>query len=66
MHSPFHARIHRSLSNPSLQAALDGNAERRLNARQAAFASLPDDLQTYRRRAHAVRAETIARLDHYL
>ena len=62
----FQSRIHRALSNPALQAALDGNAERRLSARQAAFASLPDDLQIFRRRANAVRAETIARLDDYL
>ena len=32
------------------------NAERRRTARQAAYASLPGDLHTLRRRAHALRA----------
>lgn len=35
-------------------------------ARQQGYASLPEDLQTMRHRAHAVRAETIANLDQYL
>ena len=48
MTAPFEARIQRSLSDPALQAALDGNAERRLKARTAAFTSLPDDLQVFR------------------
>jgi L-lactate dehydrogenase complex protein LldF len=65
MSTPFETRIHRSLSDPALQAALDGNAERRLKARQAAYASLPDDLQTFRHRAHAVRADVIANLERY-
>ncbi len=61
----FRARIRQSLDNASLQAALDANAERRAKGRAAAFASLPD-WQERRRRAHAVRAEVIARLDSYL
>ncbi len=65
MSTPFETRIHSSLSDPALQAALDGNAERRLKARQSAYASLPDDLQTFRRRAHAVRADVIANLERY-
>jgi L-lactate dehydrogenase complex protein LldF len=62
----FHAQIRTALDNPGLQAALDLNAERRLNARLNAYTSLSEDVQTLRRRAHAVRAETIAHLDTYL
>lgn len=62
----FYKKIQQSLRNSDLQTALDGNAERRLAARQSAYASLPENLQTMRLRAHAVRAETIANLDHYL
>jgi L-lactate dehydrogenase complex protein LldF len=62
----FHQKIQKALADPNLQAALDGNAERRISAREQAYASLPEDLQTMRQRAHAVRAETIANLDHYL
>lgn len=58
--------IRQALANPTLQQALDGNAERRLSARQEAYASLPEDLQTLRARAHAVRVKTIANLDFYL
>src|SRR5512143_2954941 len=66
MTDPFHAHIHTALINPNLQVALDGNAERRRAARQKAYTSLPEDLQVMRRRAHAVRAQTIAHLDEYL
>jgi len=62
----FHQKIQQSLTNPALQAALDGNAERRLVARKTAYASLPEDLEIMRRRAHEARKETIANLDHYL
>ena len=61
----FRNRIRTSIANESLQAALDANAERRLNGRIAAFASLPD-WRERRQRAHAVRAEVIAHLDEYL
>jgi len=63
MSESFHKRIQHSLENPGLQAALDGNAERRKNARQQAYASLPEELETLRQRAHAVRAHTIANLE---
>jgi L-lactate dehydrogenase complex protein LldF len=66
MPNAFHAKIQASLDNPNLQAALDHNAERRLKARLQSYQSLPEDLQVLRRRAHAVRAETIAHLDQYL
>jgi L-lactate dehydrogenase complex protein LldF len=71
---PFHAklrtklrdRIQSALADASLQAALDGNAERRWLARQRGYASLDQDLQTLRRQAHAVRQQTIANLEEHL
>jgi len=66
MTAPFITHIRNALANPGLQAALDSNAERRLNALQEAYASLPEDLQVMRDRAHAVRAEVISNLDSYL
>ncbi|MEA3438683.1 MAG: LUD domain-containing protein [Chloroflexota bacterium] len=62
----FHRRIKNSLANPSLQTALDSNAARRKIGRDTAYASLPEELQTIRQRAHAVRARTIDHLDTYL
>ncbi len=64
--NPFHTQIKKSLANPVLQVALDANAEKRLQARQSAYASLPEPLEIMRQRAHAVRSETIQNLDHYL
>lgn len=64
--NPFRAKIRQSLADEALQAALDGNAERRRNARLQAYASLPEDLQVLRKRLHDRRSETIARLDFYL
>ncbi len=61
----FRERIRASLANPALQAALDANTERRLKVRAAALASIPD-WEERRQRAHAVRADVIARLDDYL
>jgi len=61
----FRERIRTSLSNETLQIALDANAERRLNGRVHAFASLPD-WRERRQQAHAVRADVIAHLDEYL
>ncbi|MBU0512584.1 MAG: lactate utilization protein [Chloroflexi bacterium] len=65
-HNPFHTHIRTALANETLQAALDANAERRIRARIAAFASLPIDRETLRQRAHAVRSDVIANLDRYL
>ena len=61
----FRQRIRRSIENQTLQIALDANAERRVNGRIAAFASLPD-WQERRQQAHAVRAEVIEHLEEYL
>ena len=61
----FRERIRLALANEALQSALDANAERRLNGRLTAFASLPD-WRERRQRAHAVRAEVIEHLDEYL
>src|SRR5512139_442027 len=61
----FREKIREQITNSTLQAALDANAERRAKGQRAALASLPD-WQERRQRAHAVRAEVIANLEHYL
>ncbi|MEZ0396376.1 MAG: LUD domain-containing protein [Anaerolineales bacterium] len=61
----FRQRIRRSLADENLQAALDANTARRKAGRTAAFESLPDS-QARRARAHAVKADVLARLDDYL
>lgn len=66
MSDQFHKNIRSALDNPSLQAALDANAIRRLNANQQAFASLGEDLQVVRQRAHERRVRTIENLDFFL
>ena len=65
MSTPFRQRIRKSLADTNLQAALDGNAERRIRVRKEAYATL-DDPQGMRQRAHAVRAEVIDHLETYL
>ncbi len=62
----FRQRIHSALADRTLQSALDGNAERRLDARQQAYASLSQDFSILRQRAHKVREHTIQNLDVYL
>jgi len=61
----FRTKIRAQIANEALQAALDANAERRVQGRINAFASLPD-WRVRRQRAHAVRAEVIGNLDAYL
>ena len=61
----FRERIRASLANETLQIALDLNAERRVNGRIAAFATLPN-WREKRQQAHAIRAEIIEHLDTYL
>ncbi len=67
MPSPFRSRIRAALANPTLQAALDWNSERRLKARLQAMASIPiNERENIRQRAREVRARVIAELDYYL
>jgi len=66
MTSPFRQKIRQALADPTLQLALDNNAERRNAARRTVYQSLPEDLQAMRQKAHAVRAKVIANLDRYL
>jgi len=61
----FRERIRASIADEALQAALDGNAERRTQGRINAFASLPEH-EVRRQRAHAIRTEVIDHLDEYL
>ncbi|MFZ5909807.1 MAG: LUD domain-containing protein [Chloroflexota bacterium] len=61
----FRQKIREKIADSALQAALDANAQRRVQGRIAAFESLPD-WRERRQRAHAVRADVIARLDDYL
>lgn len=61
----FHRHIRQALADPALQDALDANARRRKEGYRQAFDTL-EDPEELRRRAHAVRAETIAHLDAYL
>jgi L-lactate dehydrogenase complex protein LldF len=66
MPSQFRKQIREALANENLQAALDGNAERRASAFESAYKSLPEDLQSMRRRAHAVRTDVIENHPVYL
>jgi L-lactate dehydrogenase complex protein LldF len=66
MPDSFHLKIKEAIANPSLQAALDANAERRIAGRTVALNSLPEDPALLRQRAHDLRARTIANLDEYL
>ncbi len=61
----FRNRIRKSIADSNLQIALDNNAQRRRDGRLAAFASVPD-YQERRARAHAIKADVVARLDDYL
>jgi len=63
--SPFRTKIREKIADNTLQAALDANAKRRIEGRATALESLPD-WRDRRRRAHAIRADVISRLDEYL
>lgn len=65
MNTEFRKHIRTSLANPTLQAALDHNAERRFKGRITALESLPH-WQERRQRAHTIRAEVIEHLDEYV
>ncbi|OQX64939.1 MAG: hypothetical protein B5M51_02165 [Anaerolinea sp. 4484_236] len=58
----FKKRIRKSIANKNLQSALDTNAQRRVEGKVAAFASVPD-YQERRQRAHKIRKNVIANLD---
>lgn len=66
-HGPhsFEAGITAGLNNPTLQIALDRNAERRIAGRNLVFADLPD-AEGVRDQGRAIRINTLARLDEYL
>src|SRR4030042_5374240 len=66
MTDTFHKAIRIAQANPTLQAALDANMERRLAVREQAMTSLPEDFETMRQRLHEGKTRTIARLDEYL
>ena len=61
----FHHRIVEALANPTLQVALDRNAERRLVGRNAAFAALPH-AEAVRDQGRAIRLDVLQHLDTYL
>jgi L-lactate dehydrogenase complex protein LldF len=61
----FYSRIRAALDNPTLQIALDRNAERRVAGRNQRFAELPD-AEAVRDRGRAIRIETLSHLDRYL
>ena len=65
MTNSFHNHIRTALANPALQEALDGNAEKRLAARQQVIDSLEGEWANLRQQAHAVRADVISHLDEY-
>lgn len=62
----FLDRARQAIANSTLQIALDNNAARRKNARQQAYASLPENLEEMRRRAHAIRTDVVEHLSSYL
>jgi len=65
MTTEFRARIRKAIANPTLQIALDANAERRVNGRVSALETLPN-WRERRQQAHSIRADVIEHLDTYL
>jgi L-lactate dehydrogenase complex protein LldF len=61
----FYTRIDQALGNPRLQAAVRNATHRMASGRTTAVASFPE-MDAMRDHARAIRAHTIARLDHYL
>src|SRR5688500_20269842 len=65
MNTEFRKRIRKAIANPSLQVALDANAERRVKGRVNAWEALPN-WRERRQQAHSIRADVIEHLDTYL
>ena len=65
MTTEFRTRIRKAIANPSLQVALDANAERRVKGRINALETLPN-WRERRQQAHSIRADVIEHLDTYL
>jgi L-lactate dehydrogenase complex protein LldF len=65
MNTEFRARIRKAIANPTLQIALDANAERRVKGRVDALETLPN-WRERRQKAHSIRADVIEHLDQYL
>lgn len=61
----FYTRIDQALGNPRLQAAVRNATQRMASGRTTAVAAFPE-MDAMRDHARAIRAHTIARLDHYL
>jgi L-lactate dehydrogenase complex protein LldF len=65
MRRQFLKRAHEALANPTLQKALDQNAERRESGRVRAFSTLQNPEHTLNEAAH-IRRQTIDNLESYL
>ena len=61
----FYERAGLALNNPPLQAAVRNATDRMASGRRTAVAAFPE-MDAVRDHARAIRAHTIARLDHYL
>ena len=61
----FYERVDRAIGSPELQAAVRNATFRMSSGRDAAVAAFPE-MDVVRDHARAIRAHTIARLDHYL
>ena len=61
----FYERVDKAISSPALQAAVRNATFRMSSGREAAVAAFPE-MDVVRDHARAIRAHTIARLDHYL
>ena len=65
MRRQFYRKAHQALANPTLQEALDQNAERRERGRVSAFSTLPNAEHTLQEAAQ-IRRQTIDNLEEFL
>ncbi len=65
MRRQFLKKAHKAIANPTLQEALDQNAERRERGRVSAFSTLPNAEHTLQEAAQ-IRRQTIENLQEYL